>query len=89
MSTRQRYESKYGFLKKEFELLEQREKVLEEKLQSGAKVSRGRLQALNEFASIDNEYDALLKDIERKTVELKEKFSRLEKVIAEFYFKGG
>ncbi|MCJ7430132.1 hypothetical protein MUO83_02800 [Candidatus Bathyarchaeota archaeon] len=75
-------------MKKEFELLEQREKVLEEKLQSGAKVSRGRLQALNEFASTDNEYDALLTDIERKTVELKEKFSRLEKVTAEFYFKG-
>jgi len=89
MSTRQRYESRYGFLKKEFELLEQREKVLEEKLQSGAKVSRGKLQALSEFASTDNEYATLLTDIERKTVELKEKFSRLEKIIAEFYFKGG
>ncbi len=76
-------------MKKEFDLLEQREKVLDERLQSGAKVSRGKLQGLSEFASTDNEYATLLTDIERKTVELKEKFTKLEKVTAEFYSKGG
>lgn len=85
-SHRGSWERRHGFLKKDFELLEQRERVLEEKLQSKPIVSRKRLQALKGFESIQNEYDTLLTEIEHKTVELKEKFSKLEKIIAEFYF---
>lgn len=77
---------KLGFLKKDFELLEQRERAFEEKLQSKSKVSRKRLQALKEFETIHSEYDALLKEIEQKTVELKEKFGKLEKIAEVFYF---
>jgi len=80
------WERKHGFLKKDFELLEQRERALEEKLQSKSKVSRKRLQTLKEFEAIHSEYDALLTEIEHKTVETKEKFSKLEKIIEEFYF---
>ena len=77
---------KLGFLKRDFELLEQRERAFEEKLQSKSKVSRGRLQAMKDFDSLHNEYDSLLTEIEHKTVELKEKFGRLEKIAEEFYF---
>ena len=72
-SHRGSWERKLGFLKKDFELLEQRERAFEEKLQSKSKVSRKRLQALKEFESVQNEYDTLLTKIEHETVELKEK----------------
>ena len=60
MSTnREHYESSHRFLKKEFELLEQREKVLEEKLQSKPKVSRKRLQDEKKFEMLQNDYQSL------------------------------
>ena len=85
-SHRGSWERRLGFLKKEFELLEQRERVFEEKLQSKSKVSRKKLQSVKEFETIQNEYDSLLTEIEHKTVELREKLSNLVKIADEFYF---
>jgi hypothetical protein len=81
-----RDERRLNFLKKEFELLEQRERLLEEKLQSKSKVSRTRLQAIKEFESTSKEYDALLTEIEHKTIRLREKLRELLKIADEFYF---
>ena len=87
MSThRGHYESRHRFLKKEFELLEQREKVLEEKLQSKTKVSRKRLQDEKKFEMLQNDYQSLIVKIEIKASELKEKFGDLETFIEKFYF---
>jgi len=73
-------------LKKEFGLLEQREKFFEEKLQSKPKVSRKRLQEIEEFDAIDKEYSKVLDEIEQKTVKLREKLCILLKITDEFYF---
>lgn len=86
MSTnRGHFEREYGILKKEFALLEEREKLLEEKLQSKPKVSRGKLQAVKDFAETQRSYESLLKDVEKNTSQLKETFGKLEKIIEVFY----
>jgi len=86
MSThRGHFERRHHFLKKEFELLEQREKVLEEKLQSKPKVSRKRLQDMKKFEILQNEYKSLIERIEIMTSDLKEKFGDLETFIEKFY----
>ena len=86
MSTnRGHYERRHYFLKKEFELLEHREKVSEEKLQSKSKVSRKKLQDMAKFGMLQNEYESQITQIEIKTSELKEKFADLETFIEKFY----
>lgn len=85
-SHRGHWEIRLSHLKKEFELLEQREKTFEEKLQSTPKVSRRRLQDIEEFDATHKEYSKLLDEIEHKTVELREKLCKLLKIADEFYF---
>ncbi len=84
-SHRGHWEKRLRLLKREFEILEQRENAFEEKLQSHSKISRPRLQAVKEFTSTQNTYDNFLTAIENKTVDLRDNLCKLVKIADEFY----
>jgi len=66
-------------------LLEQNERVFEEKLRSKSKDSRQRLESIKEYESASREYDMLLTEIEHKVVILREKLGEVRKIADEFY----
>ena len=66
-------------------MLEQNERVFEEKLRSKSKDSRQRLESIKEYESASREYDMLLTEIEHKVVILREKLGEVRKIADEFY----